>query len=217
MPISLDALRDLGKRSGFALDEATLPPLAGYLELLMQWNKVMNLVGTRHWQDTFSTLVVDSLHLGRFLAEMDTGEQPECWDLGSGAGLPGLPLRMIWQKGSYWMVEAREKRALFLSTVLARHPLPGTQVFRGRAEAFMSGPPPRTADLVVSRAFMPWPDVLALVRDSLRPQGQVILLLRERLHEAPAWVSTAETWSIRAEQAYTVGTTTRYLFALARR
>ena len=118
----------------------------------------MNLVGTRTAEDTFFTLVVDSLHLGRFLREdVEYSAAPCCWDLGSGAGLPGLPLRMIWQEGDYWLVEAREKRALFLSTVLAKYPLPGTHVFRGRAEAFMAGPPARTADLIVSRAFMPWP------------------------------------------------------------
>ena len=152
-------LQDWAKRAGFELTEETLPPLAGYLGLLIQWNRVMNLVGTRTTEDTFFTLVVDSLHLGRFLREdVEYSAAPCCWDLGSGAGLPGLPLRMIWQEGDYWMVEAREKRALFLSTVLAKYPLPGTHVFRGRAEAFMAGPPARTADLIVSRAFMPQPE-----------------------------------------------------------
>ena len=82
----------------------------------------MNLVGTRTAEDTFFTLVVDSLHLGRFLREdVEYSAAPCCWDLGSGAGLPGLPLRMIWQEGDYWMVEAREKRALFLSAFAALH------------------------------------------------------------------------------------------------
>ena len=57
-------LQDWAKRAGFELAEETLHPLAGYLGLLMQWNKVMNLVGTRTAEDTFFTLVVDSLHLG---------------------------------------------------------------------------------------------------------------------------------------------------------
>lgn len=167
-------LQDWAKRAGFELTEETLPPLAGYLGLLIQWNRVMNLVGTRTAEDTFFTLVVDSLHLGRFLREdVEYSAAPCCWDLGSGAGLPGLPLRMIWQEGDYWLVEAREKRALFLSTVLAKYPLPGTHVFRGRAEAFMAGPPARTADLIVSRAFMPWPGVLELVKGNLNPNGVV--------------------------------------------
>ena len=85
-------LQDWAKRAGFELTEETLPPLAGYLGLLIQWNRVMNLVGTRTAEDTFFTLVVDSLHLGRFLREdVEYSAAPCCWDLGSGAGLPGLP------------------------------------------------------------------------------------------------------------------------------
>ena len=52
-------LQDWAKRAGFELTEETLPPLAGYLGLLIQWNRVMNLVGTRAAEDPFFTLVVD--------------------------------------------------------------------------------------------------------------------------------------------------------------
>lgn len=208
-------LQDWAKRAGFELTEETLPPLAGYLGLLIQWNRVMNLVGTRTAEDTFFTLVVDRLHLGRFLREdVEYSAAPCCWDLGSGAGLPGLPLRMIWQEGDYWLVEAREKRALFLSTVLAKYPLPGTHVFRGRAEAFMAGPPARTADLIVSRAFMPWPGVLELVKGNLNPNGVVVLLLRERLQESPDWEQAAQNWRIAGQYTYTASRTQRYLYAL---
>lgn len=160
-------LQDWAKRAGFELTEETLPPLAGYLGLLIQWNRVMNLVGTRTAEDTFFTLVVDSLHLGRFLREdVEYSAAPCCWDLGSGAGLPGLPLRMIWQEGDYWLVEAREKRALFLSTVLAKYPLPGTHVFRAAPKRL-------------------WPD---------RPHGQRISSSAGRLCRGPAfWNSSKAT------------------------
>lgn len=111
------------------------------------------------------------------------------------------------------MVEAREKRALFLSTVLAKYPLPGTHVFRGRAEAFMAGPPARTADLIVSRAFMPWPGVLELVKGNLNPNGVVVLLLRERLQESPDWEQAAQNWRIAGQYTYTASRTQRYLYA----
>lgn len=220
--VPLHELERWSRRAGFEPGLETLRPLAAYLELLMQWNRVMNLVGTRTAEETFSTLVVDSLHLAAFLEEDWTAstslqDAPDCWDLGSGAGLPGLPLRMVWQKGSYWMVEAREKRALFLSTVLARTPLPGTHVFRGRAEAFMAGPPKRTADLVVSRAFMPWPEVLELVHDSMNPGGVVILLLREDVRQDPGWQEASKTWSLLACRSYEVGPVRRFLLALQKR
>ena len=78
-------LQDWAKRAGFELTEETLPPLAGYLGLLIQWNRVMNLVGTRTAEDTFFTLVVDSLHLGRFLRE-DVEYSTCTLLLGSGLG-----------------------------------------------------------------------------------------------------------------------------------
>ena len=79
-------LQDWAKRAGFELTEETLPPLAGYLGLLIQWNRVMNLVGTRTAEDTFFTLVVDSLHLGRFLREdVEYSAAPCCVDAGLGA------------------------------------------------------------------------------------------------------------------------------------
>ena len=187
-----------------------LPPLAAYLELLMQWNGVMNLVGARTWQEAFCTLVVDSFHLASFVEEHVRQAEPRCWDLGAGGGLPGVVLRMLWREGDYWLVEAREKRALFLSTVLARCPLPGVRVFRGRAEQFMAGPPPRTADLVVSRAFMPWRDVLALVRPRLAADGRVVFLLKEPLDELPC-----AGWRWVGLHDYKVGAATRFLCALA--
>ena len=60
--VSLYDLQHWAKRAGFELAEDTLRPLAGYLDLLTQWNRVMNLVGTRTAEETFDTLVVDTAH-----------------------------------------------------------------------------------------------------------------------------------------------------------
>jgi 16S rRNA (guanine527-N7)-methyltransferase len=148
--------------------------LLQYLTMLMQWNARMNLVGATCWQEAVVNLCADSWHLADFLTTLPLPPAPQCWDLGAGAGLPGLPLRLVWQPGTYTLVEAREKRALFLQNVLARCPLPGVGVFRGRAEAFMAKSP--KADLVVSRAFLPWQKVLALVTPFMAPGGFVVFL-----------------------------------------
>ncbi|HEU6436765.1 MAG TPA: RsmG family class I SAM-dependent methyltransferase [Nitratidesulfovibrio sp.] len=198
--VSLKELSRLCAEAGFGPDdvpESALAALAGYLELLMKWNRVMNLVGTHTWQATFRTLIVDSLHLARFLRTLGLPEAPETWDLGAGAGLPGIPLRAVWQAGTYHLVDAREKRTLFLSNVLARHPLPGTVVFRGRVEEFMPARP--KADCVVSRAFLPWPEVLGLVRGHVAPGGVVVFLANEG---APA--DLPADWRVTAQAEYAV-------------
>lgn len=182
-----DKVQEICQSAGFVLPGVQATQLADYLNLLMQWNKAMNLVGGRDWLETLENLVMDSLWLGRFLDEqvcpaIGNINLPQIWDLGAGAGLPGIPLRIVWQAGTeafaYHLVEAREKRALFLSTVLTRLALPDTHVFRGRAEQFMAD---KKAALILSRAFMPWRDVLALVREHIVADGRVILLTLEPL------------------------------------
>lgn len=265
-PANPEKLAALCLSAGFDISEQQCQGLTTYLNLLMQWNKVMNLVGSRTWEDALCDLIMDSLHLAHFLsaqfgqsaphgstsqnahpspaepvqppAEAQPGSlcsgklwsgiaQPQIWDFGAGAGLPGIPLRMFWQEGEYWLVEAREKRALFLGTVLARHPLPQTKVFQGRVEAFMhrqtrpaplppassaqsaphasphttKAPVPQPAHLVLSRAFMPWEQMLPLVRPYLAQKGHVLFLMQHPLQPQ----DLAETpWSLTASCAYPV-------------
>lgn len=214
VPIPRAELRQQCADLGCAVPEEAFAPLACFLELLTQWNKVMNLVGTRRWQDTLRTLVVDSFFLAEFVRDLPLPPTPCTWDLGAGAGLPGIPLRMAWAEGRYVLVEAREKRALFLSTVLARVSLPRTEVFRGRAEVFFdsAGAP---ADMVISRAFMPWPQVLDLVRPHVRQPangtagGRVVFLTLEK---APA--QPPQGWEVEASRRYAVGKDTRYFWSL---
>ena len=190
-------LADLAQYADFPLDENSLLFLRDYLSLLMLWNRKMNLVGTHTWQDAFCDLIVDCLHLADFMMELPLPGQPTTWDPGAGAGLPGIPLRLIWQRGDYWMIEAREKRSLFLNTVLARHPLPGVRVFHGRMETFMMA---HTApDCVVSRAFMPWNGLLELLYPCMRQFGIVVFMTNEPVPVLP------ENWRVVSTHAYASG------------
>ncbi len=217
------------EKHGFTLEKEQGVLIDSYMDILLHWNKVMNLVGAVQKQELFETLIVDSLHLAHFLDRLPLVSSPICWDLGAGAGLPGIPLRTIWQRGQYWLVESREKRALFLQTVLARLFLKNTHVFHGRAEHFMSKH--GNADLIVSRAFMPWRELLCFVRAHLNTQnsvqdthditqgrlatqGQLVLLLRENVTQNML-TEHAPEWRIVHSAAYHVGDITRYFFSLA--
>jgi len=183
--------------------------LAGYVNLLMQWNKAMNLVGVRHWRDALDELIMDSFHLSGFLQgtiiPFLPSQAPVTWDLGAGAGLPGIPLRILWNAGNYSMIESRDKRTIFLSTVLARYPLNNTNVFRGRAEQFMEG---KKADLILSRAFMPWKDLLLFVQGHLTPGGQIVFLTKEKLTP-----DNALPWKETAHAVYHIHEETRHFCA----
>lgn len=197
---------------------AALPERLGrYLDLLCAWNGAINLTGARDRADILTRLIPDSFHLAAFLRSaplMATAlgaEAPRVWDLGAGAGLPGIPLRMVWERGDYTLVEVREKRALFLANALAALGLPRTGVFRGAAERLFAAEPPGEnagADCIVSRAFLPWPKLLDFCRPALRPGGVVIIFAGKPCEELPA------PWRLVSETDYTVGGSRRWLWAL---
>ena len=209
--IDLEALASLARREGLPLPPPAVAPLAAYLETLCQWNAAMNLVGPRRWEDIFTGLVADSLRLAPFLDALPLPAVPLCWDLGAGAGLPGIPLRLVWTRGVYWLVEAREKRAIFLSAMLARLGLPDTHVHRGRAEAFFACQE-RPADLILSRAFMPWRRLLQFARPALAANGLLVILAA-----APAPPTLPGPWRLTALQAYAAAGARRWFWALAPR
>lgn len=145
-----------------------------YLDRLVAYNRAFNLVGPENIADILASLVPDSFQLAAMLGRLPLPENPLALDCGAGAGLPGIPLRIIWQAGKYTMIEQRRKRALFLENVLAELHLPGTGVYAG--DAFkIAGP----ADMVISRAWMPVPRILDYCADRLAEGGFAIIFARD--------------------------------------
>ncbi len=165
----------------------------------------MNLVGARDWQTALLNLMADSFYLDQFIADLSLPPDPEIWDLGSGAGLPGIPLRIIRQTGVYRMVEAREKRALFIANALALLKLPDTFAHQARVEIFFQNPPgAKKAQMIISRAFKPWLEVLALTRPHLARRG--LTLIMSNGHEEK---SAPRGWRSAGAMAYELAASPR--------
>jgi len=162
---------------GFELSSIQLHGLQVYLETLEKWNRAINLVGPGEWKDILHRLVVDSLHLSGFLRQVVQIDAPLTLDLGAGAGLPGIPLRLLWEPGEYHLVESRSRRCAFMRRVIADMGLQKTYVVNDRVEnlpgVFWS------SDLIVSRAFMPWKRLLAFAGSMLNDLGVLIVLSNE--------------------------------------
>jgi 16S rRNA (guanine527-N7)-methyltransferase len=167
----------------------------------------MNLVGPYSWKDILTILIIDSLHLNQFLRSLPLPAAPVTWDFGAGAGLPGIPLRALWQEGEYHLVDVREKRAMFMEQTVKRLRIPNTTVYKGRVEEFMARHDP--ADLMLSRAFMPWEKLLDLVGSNIKSQGRIVVLALE-----PVPQDLIEGWSVEKEISYSVGKDTRYFWSL---
>jgi 16S rRNA (guanine527-N7)-methyltransferase len=214
-----EAVTKAARALGRPVDDRQAGLLAVYLDQLIKWNKKMNLVGKSDWRTVFDTLVVDSLFLADFLANLKLPGKPLCLDFGAGAGLPGIPLRALWPDGDYWLVEVREKRALFMKSALGRLKLPATNVFHGKAEdalARLAGAGHyATADLILSRAFMPWPKLLDFIHPMLRNDatrtGTAVILSND---PPPAEADIPEGWQLGDVAGYPAAGDERYFWSL---
>lgn len=217
-PLTFEHIQDVCSQEPLTLfsEREATRVLFIYLESLMKWNKKMNLVGPSYWKDVVDTLIVDSVILAKFLeritpllSKIEEESPYEIWDLGAGAGLPGIPLRMLWKEGMYTLVEAREKRSLFLKTVLAATSFENTFVYNGRAESFMPTRP--LANLVVSRAFMPVEKVLELIQPCMAPQGICVFLTLAPPEEL---LELSSVWNVCGKEDYQIKGATRWLWAV---
>ena len=202
-----DQVASSAARLGRVLSAEEARLLTVYLGLLVKWNSRMNLVGPATWTEILEILIQDSWHLADLLQTL-TPQPGQTLDLGAGAGLPGIPLRVFWQSGDYYLVEPRQKRAIFMEQAAAHMKLPRTKVICGRMEALPAAR--RQADLIVSRAFMPWKKLLAEVRGYLAPQGRVLVMSNETSDES------VEDYALEQVLDYTVAGKKRFfrLFVL---
>jgi 16S rRNA (guanine527-N7)-methyltransferase len=156
---------------GITRDQARA--MALYLRHLLVWNERTNLVGPGDWKTVLRTLVADSLHLSRFLDEMGLTAQASILDVGAGAGLPGVPLRIVRPCGDYVMVEPNRKKGVFLGFVLAQLGLGNTRVVQRRVQAL--DPESHASDLVLSRAFRDPATFAETAAPFLKPGGFVLV------------------------------------------
>ncbi len=202
-----EKIRKFFQKKNFLLTEEQSKRLSAYIELLLKWNSKTNIVGVSAPQNILEDLIMDSLHLYNFLDKLDLPSDPLVLDLGAGAGLPGIPLRLFWDKGQYYLIEIREKRFFFLRQALRETGLHNTYVHREKAENLSANL--RRADMIISRAFLPQEKLLPLAQELLNTQGRLIVM-----GKSPKPTPNRE-WSEEARMEYhTESLQKRYLSSL---
>lgn len=140
--------------------------LAAFLNLLEHWNRVHNLTGVRDRIELIDRHLVESLALKPFIVG------PEVADVGSGGGLPGLPLAISLPDITFTLIESRRKRVSFLRHVATTLGLDNVRVAHARAEDVSQGP----FATVVARAVAPPSELLAVTRPLVALDGRLVLL-----------------------------------------
>lgn len=135
-----------------SLSDRQMEQFYRYYELLTEWNKVMNLTAITEMKEVVTKHFVDSLALGQ--AVSDLGEKSwKIMDVGTGAGFPGIPLKIAYPDLQITLLDSLNKRIKFLNTVAEELGLEGTETIHGRAEDYGSNRDYReTFDFCVSRA-----------------------------------------------------------------
>ncbi|WP_026177590.1 16S rRNA (guanine(527)-N(7))-methyltransferase RsmG [Thiobacillus denitrificans] len=147
---------------GLALPAGAEARLLAYLALLDKWNRVYNLTAVRDAGRMVSHHLLDSLAAVPFF----TREQ--VLDVGSGGGLPGIPLAIVRPELRVTLIDSIAKKTAFLLQAKAELGLANVQVITGRVEDFR---PEAGFDVITSRAFSDLKAFVTLTRHLLNPGG----------------------------------------------
>jgi 16S rRNA (guanine527-N7)-methyltransferase len=159
------------------LAPAQVEKLQDYVALLMRWNARTNLTAIRDEESIVTRHIAESLFAARQLVP-DPATAISVIDLGSGAGFPGLPLKIHAPAIDLILVESQNKKATFLKEAIRTMHLEGARVFADRGEKLDA-----TADLVTMRAVERFETVIhtaaGLVRQDGSRGGRIGLLISQ--------------------------------------
>lgn len=138
------------EKLGLPLSEFQMEQFATYFELLVEWNQKMNLTAITELQEVYLKHFYDSITL----AFSDTFEpKGKLCDVGSGAGFPSIPLKIVFPDLEITIVDSLNKRITFLSTLVEALELKGVSLYHDRAETFGQNKEYRESfDFVTARA-----------------------------------------------------------------
>jgi 16S rRNA (guanine527-N7)-methyltransferase len=162
MSVPAAALRRGLDELALALAPDAQDRLLAYLALLAKWNKTYNLTAIREPQQMISHHVLDSLAV---LPHLPAGTLA---DVGSGAGLPGIPIAIAEPARSVTLNDASQKKGAFLQQAVIELQLANAQVHVGRAQAWR---PAQPFGCVITRAFAEIADFVVACRHLLAPGG----------------------------------------------
>ena len=159
---------------GVSVGEADCAGLIAYLALLAKWNQAYNLTAVRDPLEMVARHLLDSLSVGPYLF----GDS--VLDLGTGAGLPGIPLALLHPGRRFWLLDANGKKTRFVRQAVMELGLTNCEVVQARMESYR---PARKFATIVARAVASLSELKALGEPLLERPGR-LLLMKGRAPEA---------------------------------
>jgi 16S rRNA (guanine527-N7)-methyltransferase len=164
-----------------------------YIDILLRWNSRINLTAIRNPEEIVTRHFGESLFCARHLAPSarSSHERPPVIDIGSGAGFPGLPIKIFSPEISLTLIESNQKKVAFLREVIRSLGLKDATVFPGRAENFVPASP---NNIVTLRAVERFSSILPTALRLASPNGSLALLIGEHQIQSAVELSPGTHW-----------------------
>ena len=164
---------------GVKLSERQLYLFALFLEGLRSWNRRMNLTGISEEREIIIKLLLDPLVVLPYLSSSGT-----VLDIGSGAGIPGLPLKIARPGFEVHLIESKTKKVVFLRDTIRRLGLKGVEAYKGRAEKGDDLPTLfNFYDIVTARALAPLKKTIGICSPYLEPGSLLVTFKGSRVDQ----------------------------------
>ncbi len=183
-----DVLREGLQVLAIDLPESAIARLLDYVDLLVKWNGTYNLTAIRNPDDMVTQHLLDSLSIHHFLSGIR-----DLADIGSGAGLPGIPLAIARPDLKVTLIDSVQKKSAFQQQAKMGLQLSNVTIYAGRIEDFMQT---KAFDVVTARAFSDLAQLVTRGGPLLREGGRILAMKgvvpREEIAALPSdWHVTA--------------------------
>jgi 16S rRNA (guanine527-N7)-methyltransferase len=167
---------------GLNLSPANIADLELFLQEMGRWNQVHNLTAIEGEKNSVRLHLIDSITVLPIMRQFLGLHKPKIADLGSGGGLPAIPIAILQPDWHVTLIEAIRKKTAFLQHMRGKLALKNIQVLSERVEAVAKSQPGQF-DAVISRAFTNLAHFLTLSMPLLKPDGLVFAMKSKRADE----------------------------------
>ena len=178
---------------GSALPADAQARLLAYVHLLEKWNRTYNLTAVRAPEQMIPRHILDSLAILPYL------QGQRVLDMGTGAGLPGIPLALARSDLDFVLLDSNAKKTRFVTQACAELGLKNIEITQERVEKYQ---PARPFDTLVSRAFSTIADMLVASRHLYGPGGQVLAM--KGIYPQEELAAIPPGYEVRATHALTI-------------
>jgi len=157
--------------------------LLDFIKLIEKWNKAYNLTAIRNREDMVRLHLLDSLTIVPFI------EGKSVIDIGTGAGLPGIPLAIYFPEIAFTLLDSNAKKTRFVQQAILELKLKNVSVCHNRVQQYH---PEKSFDMVITRAFASLSDIVELTAHLLSKDG-VLLAMKGQTPDVPKLESAKTT------------------------